>query len=751
VSEETRRPVVSQGFHDLSAVAKDTPNQETVRLYEFGPFRLDPDKRKLWRGNQAVALTPKAFDTLHLLVRNNGRVLEKGDLISILWPDTFVEEGSLSNHIFLLRKALGEDPSFIETVPRRGYRFVGAVRQFPYAPLPLPEKPLEGHRELANEVSADLRRSDAHLVAAIPVQVRPLWRTLAAIGAGALATLAIGAALWWRSPARLPDRSQWVPLTKLPDPVSQPALSPDGRMLTFLRGDFTFFGSGQVYVKILPDGRPVQLTHDSRYKMSPVFSPDGARIAYTTVDPQHTWDTWVVPILGGAPQLWLSNASGLVWTGPRQVMFSKIRQSPHMAIVAAEESGIGERDVYVPAQEPGMAHRSYPSPDGKWSLVVEMDQDHVWAPCRLVPMDGTSLGRQVGPRKAGCTFGAWSPDGRWMYFTSDAGGLYHIWRQRFPDGPPQQLTSGPTEEQGIAMAPDGRSFVTAVGLENASVWLHDAHGERQISLEGNAAEPEFTPDGRKLCYRIVTKAPNFFQFGREAGEVWITDLESGRSTPLASGFRTFAYDLSPDGRQVVLEAEDGEGKPQLWVTPFERSSPPMQVLHVEGRQPRFGPGGEIFFRGTDGFVYRVRPDGTDLHKALEQPILMLRAVSPDGRWLLGWSRPPGNGVTAVHAFPLGGGPPVRIGNRIRWQWSPGGRFLSIALPFAEGRTYIVPLPPREALPAISADGFFSEEDVARLPGARRIDALRAVPSPTPDVYAFFRSTTQRNLYRIPIP
>ena len=409
----------------------------------------------------------------------------------------------------------------------------------------------KGHGQLANEVPVASRRPDVFVVAAIAV---------------ALALLVIGAALWLRKPAALPDRSQWVPLTKFPDSVSQPALSADGRMLVFIRGDYTFFGPGQVYVKMLPDGQPVQLTHDTLDKMSPVFSPDGSRIAYTTVDPQLGWDTWMVPTLGGEPQPWLRNASGLVWTGPKQVMFSKIRKSPHMGIVAAEESRIGERDVYVPAEEPGMAHRSFPSPDRKWALLVEMDRDHIWSSCRIVPMDGSSRGRQVGPPGAACTSAAWSPDGRWMYFTSDAGGLNHIWRQRFPDGQPQQVTAGPTEEEGIAMSPDGRSFVTAVALENVSVWLHDAHGERQISLEGNATEPKFTPDGKKICYRIVKKATNFFQFIKMAGEVWVADLESGRAAPLASGFQVFAYDISADGRQVVLEAEDREAKSRIWLT-----------------------------------------------------------------------------------------------------------------------------------------------------------------------------------------
>ena len=112
-------------------------------------------------------------------------------------------------------------------------------------------------------------------------------------------------------------------------------------------------GPARFTSRILPDGEPVQLTHDNSLKMSPTFSPDGSRIAYTTVDPQFHWDTWVVPTLGGEPQLLLRNASGLVWTGPRQVLFSEIKMGVHMGIVAAEESRIGARDVYLPEDRTG--------------------------------------------------------------------------------------------------------------------------------------------------------------------------------------------------------------------------------------------------------------------------------------------------------------------------------------------------------------------------------------------------------------
>jgi DNA-binding winged helix-turn-helix (wHTH) protein len=175
-------PEGSQNVSDSLFAARETVNRDTPQLYEFAPFRLETAERKLFRGNQVLVLTPKAFDTLVLLVRNSGHLLEKEELIGVLWPDTFVEEGSLSNNIFLLRKALGEDPPYIETVPKRGYRFVGAVRQLPHAVPPRPEKPFEGHRELANEVPTD-SRPPPRLVIRIPAKVRRLWRTFAAIGA----------------------------------------------------------------------------------------------------------------------------------------------------------------------------------------------------------------------------------------------------------------------------------------------------------------------------------------------------------------------------------------------------------------------------------------------------------------------------------------------------------------------------------------------------------------------------------------
>lgn len=100
-------------------------------LYEFGPYRIDPDHRQLLRQTQPVLLQPKAFDLLLMLVENSEKVALKDDLMKKVWPDTFVEESNLSQHIFVLRKTLGdtlEERRYIVTGPGRGHRFAETVR-----------------------------------------------------------------------------------------------------------------------------------------------------------------------------------------------------------------------------------------------------------------------------------------------------------------------------------------------------------------------------------------------------------------------------------------------------------------------------------------------------------------------------------------------------------------------------------------------------------------------------------------------
>jgi DNA-binding winged helix-turn-helix (wHTH) protein len=165
-------------------------------FYEFGPFRVDPDQRQLLRQNQPVPLQPKAFDLLLVLVQNSEKVVLKDDLMKTVWPDTFVEEANLSQHIFVLRKVLGdavEEKRFIVTVPGRGYRFVQTVRS-----VALEEE--AGDRELkASEAKADeivvARRSLARVTFERGRTSDRRW----IVGAAIVAAIAVAFGLYWRS------------------------------------------------------------------------------------------------------------------------------------------------------------------------------------------------------------------------------------------------------------------------------------------------------------------------------------------------------------------------------------------------------------------------------------------------------------------------------------------------------------------------------------------------------------------------
>ena len=281
----------------------------------------------------------------------------------------------------------------------------------------------------------------------------------------------------------------YTQLTDFTDSAIAPTLSPDGRTVAFIRGADWFLSRDQIWLKSLPDGEPVQLTYDPRLKFAPAFSPDGSQVAYSVVEPSRTaWDTVSVPARGGEPRILMANAEGLTWIGKGQLLFSEIRRGIHMAVVTAKEYRSAARDVYVPEHERAMAHFSSISPDQKSVLIIEMDHTTAWQPCRLVPFDGSSRGRQVGP-PGRCTSAGWSPDGNWMYFTVATQEGQHLWHQRFPAGKSERITLGPTEAQGVAMATDGRSVITSLGMQQSAIWIHDAQGDRQISSVGNAFQP----------------------------------------------------------------------------------------------------------------------------------------------------------------------------------------------------------------------------------------------------------------------
>ncbi|MGH9705028.1 MAG: TolB family protein, partial [Candidatus Acidiferrales bacterium] len=488
------------------------------------------------------------------------------------------------------------------------------------------------------------------------------------------------------------------------------------------------------------------LTHDMKQKLGPAFTPDNSRVDYGTFEP---WETWEVPVLGGEPHILLPNSSSLTWIGNgKQLLFSEIKEGLHMAVVTTDEGRGNSRDVYVPAGERSMAHHSYLSPDGKWVLIVQMDSRGDLLPCRIVPFQSGGDVRMVGPPDRTCLAGAWSPDGK-SIFLSAATDDFHIWRQSFPDGEPEQITFGPTSQEGIAMAPDGKSIVTSVGTQDSSVWIHDKDGDRQISAEGDTGAPLFSSDGSRLYFLLANGQTR-------NDELWMKDLASGNTDRLLPGYSMEEYSISRDGKQVAFTMGDPHGRSSLWIAPTNRRNSPVHLSSAAVEDvPMFLPSGDLVFRALEGasnFLYRMKADGSGRTKITSEPVLDVFSVSPDGRWVVASSPEPDQDLmAATKAYAVDGSSAVILCKGFcKIGWDVSGKFAFVYFQRQFDGSYVLPVLHDSGLPKVPPGGFASLNDI------KNAKAVAVIPifvnsALSPSVYAFTRRNTRRNLYRIQLP
>ncbi len=156
-----------------------------------------------------------------------------------------------------------------------------------------------------------------------------------------------------------------------------------------------------------------------------------------------------------------------------------------------------------------------------------------------------------------------------MYLSVNTGGGFHIWRQPFPNGTPEQVTSGATEEQGIAVDPDGTSILTSMGDRQSTLWVHrgDTH---QLTFEGFAYSPQFSADSKRLFYLQRTSQNRRFV----SGELWSADLATGKRERLLSDELMDSYDISRDGSTAVFVRVDAIGQSSVWEATLDGSAAP---------------------------------------------------------------------------------------------------------------------------------------------------------------------------------
>ena len=638
------------------------------------------------------------------------------------------------------------------------------------------EKDPELRYQSAKELAADLRRMEAlstraDTAARIPI-AKPRRRWPYALAGVALlvvlaAVLAPRLAERWGGGDTL-QAVRWEQLTFFNDAAEIPAVSLDGKMVAFLRGTGNYGGTandGQIWVKPLPEGDPIQLTRTIFRKQTLAFSPDGARVYFTQIQGNFGWNTFEVPVFGGQePKLFLANATGLNWIDKDRLLYSTITENIHMVLATSNASRTDERFVHKP-EDPvlGMVHRSALSPDRKWVLFAEMNGEW-FGRCKVAPFDSSAPAREVGPPGT-CTWAQWTPDGKWMYFTVDTGNNgFHVWRQRFPDGEPQQVTpNGASEEEGLAMMPDGKSFITTAGTQQSSVWLHDSQGDHQINSEGFAFQPTISPDGKKLYYmRRVPGAKSYF-----SGELWVSDVSGSGAQRLFPGLILTHYSISRDEKKIVFATEQGQANSGIWIADLDGTRPPRQLTRGGEYRVFFGPPGQILYQAVneERKLMRMNEDGSDKAPASDQAIMQLQSVSPDGRWAIVGVTPPdshGDRNAIALALPTAGGKPLVISDNgsygfgairmgaplISWSWD--GKWMYVGfryLGFGSKKTAIVPVQPGSP-PPTWINNIRADSDIRNIPGARLVPEDNVYAGRSGGEYVVARKSAKANLFRI---
>jgi Tol biopolymer transport system component len=315
------------------------------------------------------------------------------------------------------------------------------------------------------------------------------------------------------------------------------------------------------------------------------------------------------------------------------------------------------------------------------------------------------------------------------------------------------VTSGLTQEEGIAMAADGKSFITSVGTTDSSIWIHDKKGDRQPSSEGNATSPKFSNDGTKLYY--------LHRNGREAKtELWRMDLKSGQNDRLLPGYdvesRGFwkEYSVSRDDKHVAFTMKDEKGTSHIWIAPTEHRGSPVKLASKENEDmPLLLPNGEVLYRASrDGknYVYKRSVEGGEGKQVVEEPILNLVEVSPDGKWVV---LEVSDNQNAEHpyrtvAYPVAGGAEVTLCRALCGVgWDANGTHLLVNM---RGLAFFVPTEKGLGFPSLGVEGIEVSGGLKKLVKDGGSGFLVVESAVSPEVYAFARTRVRRNLYRITV-
>lgn len=685
------------------------------------------EKRLLLGDGTPVPLTSKAFDTLVVLIENRDRVVTKDELLRSVWPDVEVEEGNLTQQVFLLRKALGEtaqQPHYIVTIPGHGYRFTARV----------------------NAISDDSAEPAVSLSGA-PSPPAARGSIVVATGLTVFAAVALVIVIASRSmrleKAVPQDFTRHISKITESGKATSSAISRDGRYVAYVEHDGDEYS---LWLKqVGAEGKTPVIPRQPLPMFSPSFSPAGEHIYFVRQSPRGPIGVlYRIPTLGGLETPVLEDVDSPISFSPDGREFVFQRGTPQGATIVVAAADGGSQRILATRTFPLMFGLSAPdwSPDGKVVAAVVNDTSTNSRSIELLPLDAGSS-RELYNTDLGIGRLRWLPDGSGLLtimserlerriFGRLTGGA--VWRIAYPSGQAERLSSdlanhdpccldigangnlaanvsnSLVSDLWIASADRPDALIRQVTSDHPVVWRHSwlPDNDTMVYRDLNGRVNAVNKDGRAFSLPVppgleVTGPVSACGDGRYAvfsampgKNIWRVSPNAGSPVKLTSGFNDFNPACSLDGKWVFYASREPDSDyASLWQVSIEGGKP--TPLDVAGYDVLPSPTGRMIFYQTDWVepgADRNRPDRWEVMSSVDRTRLFAVDATGDGTigMMTKWAPDESgldyvvtrNGVSNIWRQPLTGGPPVQlthlsVGRIFTFAWSPDGRWLSLGI------------------------------------------------------------------------
>ena len=628
---------------------------QATKVIRFGVFEVDLRTAELRKQGVRIRLPGQSFQVLEALLLRPGELVTREELKQKLWPtDNFGDfEHGLNAAVNRVREALGDSsdsPRFVETLPKRGYRFIAPVEVTgSETKKPLPEPASIPSQNGQTPTSAD--------TASEPSRV-PRRRWIPAVALLLLLLVAVGTFLFMRlrnqnsQPPSTADKKNLhpVPLTTLPGTETNPSFSPDGSQVVFAwdGGNSQTPISFDLYVKAIGSEKVDRLTHEGAVSIVPAWSPDGSIIAFARAGGAKV-GVFSIPARGG-PERKLADAN------------LKPDLSGYMSL-------------------------SW-SPDGRQLVYNTIDGIRI-----LTPENGQV--RSLDSGRCESFQPAFSPDGKWIAFTCEVSGTYYLDLLSTNGGPSKHLSEGAWGN--LAWTNDSQRIV-ADGL-----WEFNIHGgePRRWVVADNATQPVIAARGDRLAYTAFHFTANIWKAGTRNG--------SSRSVFAPATVEQRNPHISPDGKRIAFES-GRSGSPEVWVANLDGSDAVQlsNFRQAEGGTgtPRWSPDGRwiAFDSRVSGkpALYLVDP-ATALPRQISTNGMPadMASWSADGKWIYfhSESADPAEHDAIYRVAPQGGTPErVAHAHGFKVEESKDGKLLYFAAEASNTAIYVLNLATGEHRP-----------------------------------------------------